>query len=141
VLFEEANYGGGVRQRQRVHDEVVDAHLRVPVRVGTSRDLWLATAQRGRPARVVAEAETAEETFEAVASGLGVALLSAGNAGIYRRADVVFLPVTGLPPSELAIAWRTAADRSAIRVFVDACAVCLCGGAAVTPPPTPVPTR
>ncbi|MBB4909626.1 DNA-binding transcriptional LysR family regulator [Actinophytocola algeriensis] len=104
-------------------------------RVVATEDRWVALAA-GHPL-----AGRAEVAFEAVASGLGVALLSAGNAGIYCRDDVVFLPVTGLPPSELAIAWRTADDRSAIRVFVDACAVCLCGGAAVTPPPTPVPTR
>ncbi len=126
--------------RDRVaFDELADEpFVALPALAGRLRDFWLATAQRTRPAHVVAEAETAEETFEAVASGLGVALLSAGNAAIYRRDDVVCLPVTGLPPSELAVAWRTGDDRAAIRVFVEACAVCLC---AVTPPPTPAPTR
>jgi DNA-binding transcriptional LysR family regulator len=103
----------------------------LPATAGVLREFWLATAQRTRPARVVAEAETAEETFEVVASGLGITLLSAGNAAIYQRDDVVCRPVTGLPPSELAVVWRTGDDRPAIRVFVDACASCLCD---VTPP-------
>jgi DNA-binding transcriptional LysR family regulator len=75
---------------------------------------------------VVAEAETAEETFEAVASGLGMSLPAAGNVEIYRRDDVVCRPVTGLSPSELAVVWRTRDSRDAIRVFVDACFQCLC---------------
>ena len=36
---------------------------------------WLAADERQGPPRIGAEAETAEESFEAVASGLGVALL------------------------------------------------------------------
>jgi DNA-binding transcriptional LysR family regulator len=126
------------RDRVAFEELADEPFVALPAAAGPLRDFWLATAQRTRPARVAAEAETAEETFEAVASGLGVTLLSAGNAGIYRRDDVVCLPVTGLPPSELAVAWRTGDDRAAIRVFVDACAVCLCG---VTPPPTPARAR
>jgi DNA-binding transcriptional LysR family regulator len=110
----------------------------LPTTAGLLRDFWLATAQRSRPAHVVAEAETAEETFEVVASGLGVALLSEGNATIYRRDDVVCRPVTGLPPSELAVVWRTDDDRPAIRVFVDACVTCLCD---IAPPPTAADRR
>jgi DNA-binding transcriptional LysR family regulator len=93
---------------------------------GPLRRFWLATEERDVAPQVVAEAETAEETFEAVASGLGVTLLAAGNAEIYRRDDVVYRPVTGLSPSELAVIWRTNDDRKAIQVFVDACFQCLC---------------
>jgi DNA-binding transcriptional LysR family regulator len=114
----------------------------LPADAGPLRDFWLACDQRTRPARVAAEAETAEEALEAVASGLGVTLLSEGNATIYRREDVVCRPVCGLPPSELAVVWRTGDDRPAIGVFVDACARCLCGEPpAVTPAPTPARAR
>lgn len=109
----------------------------VALPAGPARDFWLAADQRTSPARVAAEAETAEEAFEAVASGQGVVLLSAGNATIYRRDDVVCRPVSGLAPSELAVVWRTGDDRPAIRVFVESCASCLC----VTPPPTPARVR
>jgi DNA-binding transcriptional LysR family regulator len=101
--------------------------IALPPTAGALREFWLATDHRQGPPLIAAEAATAEETFEAVAAGLGVALLAAGNAEIYRRGDVTFRPVTGLPPSELAVAWRTTDRRPAIQVFVGACAACLCG--------------
>jgi DNA-binding transcriptional LysR family regulator len=100
--------------------------IALPRSAGPLRDFWLATDQRERPVRIATEAETADETFEAVASGLGVVLLSAGNAEIYRREDVVSRPVSGLSPSQLAVVWRTDDSRYATRVFVDACVQCLC---------------
>ena len=100
--------------------------IALPAAAGPARRFWLAEDERGGPPRVAAEAETAEEIFEAVAAGLGVALLSAGNADIYRRDDVVCRPVAGLSPSELAVVWRTDDDRPAVRVVVDACFRCLC---------------
>ncbi|MEV4753704.1 LysR substrate-binding domain-containing protein [Micromonospora sp. NPDC049559] len=112
--------------------------IALPAAAGALREHWLGTAHRRTPARVAATAETAEETFEEVASGLGVVLLSAGNADIYRRDDVVARPVSGLPPSELAVVWRTADTRAAVRVFVDAC--CRCGAAARTDGPAGGPS-
>ena len=35
-------------------------------------------------------------------------------------------PVVGLPPSELAVVWRAADRREAVRVFVESCVRCLC---------------
>jgi DNA-binding transcriptional LysR family regulator len=48
----------------------------------------------------------AEVTFELIAAGIGVALLSAGNARIYQRPGVRCVAVPDLPPSELAVARR-----------------------------------
>jgi|tagenome__1003787_1003787.scaffolds.fasta_scaffold20882560_2 DNA-binding transcriptional LysR family regulator len=78
--------------------------------------------------RAVPLSASADLRIEAVASGLGVTLLAAGNVEIYRRDDVVCRPVTGLSPSELAVVWRTRDSRDVIRVFVDACFQCLCKG-------------
>jgi DNA-binding transcriptional LysR family regulator len=103
-----------------------ESFIALPASAGPLREFWLATDQRSAPARVAAEAATADETFEAVASGLGVVLLSEGNVAIYQRPDVVCRPVSGLPPSELAVAWRTGDDRDAVRVFAEACVRCLC---------------
>ncbi|HEV7790284.1 MAG TPA: LysR family transcriptional regulator [Pseudonocardia sp.] len=103
-----------------------ESFIALPASAGPLREFWLATDQRSTPARVAAEAATADETFEAVASGLGVVLLSEGNVAIYQRADVVCRPVSGLPPSDLAVAWRTRDDRDAVRVFAAACVRCLC---------------
>lgn len=91
--------------------------IALPPSAGPLRQFWLAAEERHAPPRIAAEAETAEETFEAVASGLGVALLAAGNAEIYQRDDVVCRPVAGLPPSHLAVLWRTGDARKAIQVF------------------------
>ncbi|ROP35202.1 LysR family transcriptional regulator [Saccharothrix texasensis] len=103
-------------------DDLVDEpFIALPSAAGSRRDFWLAAEQRRTPPRVAAEADTAEETFEAVASGLGVVLLSAGNAEVYRRDDVVCLPVSGIPPSQLAVVWRTGDHRETVRVFVEAC--------------------
>ncbi|MBN6042049.1 LysR family transcriptional regulator [Amycolatopsis sp. 195334CR] len=98
--------------------------IALPATAGALRRFWLALDERETPPTVATEAETAEETFEAVASGLGVVLLSAGNAELYRRDDVVVRPVTGLTPAELAVVWRSDDDRPAIRAFVDAMVRC-----------------
>ena len=95
--------------------------IALPHSAGTLRDFWLANDQRTSPPELVAEVATADETFEAVASGLGVVLLSAGNAEIYKREGVVCRPVSGLSPSELAVVWRTDDHRHAVRSFIDAC--------------------
>jgi DNA-binding transcriptional LysR family regulator len=65
----------------------------LPETAGALRDHWLATAERVKPVRIGAEVATADETFEAVTNGLGVVLLSAGNAEIYRRAGIVTVAV------------------------------------------------
>jgi DNA-binding transcriptional LysR family regulator len=99
--------------------------IALPAAAGPLREFWLASGERQGPPRIGAEAETAEETFEAVASGLGVALLAAGNAEIYRRDDVVYRPVTGLSPSRLAVAWRAGDDRKAVQLFTGSFCRCL----------------
>ena len=50
---------------------------------------------------IAAEINDTEETYEAVASGIGVCLLAAGNAPIFARGDVTMLPVARpqRPPS------------------------------------------
>jgi DNA-binding transcriptional LysR family regulator len=105
----------------------------LPAAAGPLRRFWLAADERGVEPQVAAEAETAEETFEAVAAGVGVTLLAAGNAEIYRRDDLIFRPVTGLSSSELAIVWRIGDDRPAVRVFIDTSYQCLCTESAEHP--------
>jgi len=96
--------------------------IALPPGAGTLRRFWLAVDQRppDRPPHVVAEAASAEETFELIAAGIGVALLSAGNARIYQRPGVRSVPVTDLTPSELALARRRDDRRHAVRDLVAA---------------------
>ena len=103
--------------------EVLDEpFIALPPSAGALRDFWLAADQRSsdHPARVAADASSAEETFELIAAGVGVVLLSAGNARIYQRPGVRCVPVTGLSPSELAVARRRDDNRVPVRDFVAA---------------------
>ncbi|MFI6482437.1 LysR family transcriptional regulator [Nonomuraea sp. NPDC050663] len=93
-----------------------ESFIALPVSAGPLREFWL-----GGPGSIVgATASTADETFEAITSGLGVALVAEGNAQLYRRPGVAYRPVTGLAPAELAIAWRSGDSRPQIRAFLDA---------------------
>jgi DNA-binding transcriptional LysR family regulator len=113
------------RKRVRFTALAGEPFVALPASAGPLRDFWLANDHRTAPATVAVTAETADETFEAVASGHGVALLAAGNAELYQRDDVVCRPVTGLSPSRLAVVWRTTDTREAVRVFTEACCRCL----------------
>ncbi|MGY1697456.1 MULTISPECIES: LysR family transcriptional regulator [unclassified Geodermatophilus] len=96
--------------------------LALPESNGSLRDYWLAVdARHGHPVRIGAVVHGPEEAVEALGRGLGVALISAGNAEIYRRPEYVVRPVRGLPPGELAIAWRSGDPRPAVHDFVLAC--------------------
>lgn len=94
----------------------------LPREAGEARDFWLASALRdGRPARVAAEAISADEAMEAVAAGLGVVLVAAGNAELHRRQGLVTRPVTGVPPAQLAAVWYADDARPVVRDAVEAC--------------------
>jgi DNA-binding transcriptional LysR family regulator len=110
------------RRRTIPFEELLDElFLALPAAAGPLRDHWLATDERGgHPLRIGAEVSTPDETFEAVANGVGVVLLSEGNAAIYQPAGVISKPVTGLSPSQLAVAWRTHDRRAVVRDFVSA---------------------
>lgn len=95
--------------------------LALPESAGPLRDHFLGTSHRGgRPAKIGATVANADETFTAIEEGSGIVLLAAGNAAIYRRPGVHAVPVTGLPPSELAVAWRRGDDRTVVRDFLEA---------------------
>src|SRR5215472_4168293 len=94
----------------------------LPASAGPLRDFWLGTAHRaGIPPRIAAEVATADEAFELVGSGAAVTLLSEGNATIYSRPGITCIPVTGLEPAQLAVAWRHGDRRTAVHNFIHAC--------------------
>ncbi|GIH98394.1 LysR family transcriptional regulator [Planobispora takensis] len=94
--------------------------IALPVEAGPLRDFWLAREARDDDPVIGATTGTADETFEAITSGLGVALIAEGNASLYTRPGVVYRPVRGLAPAELAIAWRRDDRRPQVRAFLDA---------------------
>jgi DNA-binding transcriptional LysR family regulator len=111
------------RRAVQMNDMLEEPFVALPPEAGALRDHWLALEDRGgHPARIGAEASTADEAFEAVATGHGVALLAEGNVSVYARPGIVCRPVLGVQPSRLAIAWRQGDQRAAVREFVRAAA-------------------
>ncbi|TDD20951.1 LysR family transcriptional regulator [Nonomuraea diastatica] len=94
--------------------------IALPTVAGPLRDFWLALDARDDEPVVGVTANTPEEVFEAVTSGLGVVLVAEGNAELYSRPGLAYRPVTGLPPGELAIAWREGDRRPQVVAFIDA---------------------
>ncbi|WP_431932274.1 LysR family transcriptional regulator [Nonomuraea jabiensis] len=94
--------------------------IALPPEAGPLRDFWLARDARDDEPVVGFTANTPEEVFEAVTSGLGVVLVAEGNAALYSRPGMAYRPVSGLPPGQLAIAWREADVSPQVMAFVDA---------------------
>ena len=61
---------------------------------------------------------TEREAVETVAAGTGVVLLPMSVARLHQRKDVVQRPVTDLPPSTVALAWRIDRDDDRCQRFV-----------------------
>lgn len=102
---------------------VNEPFLALPRSAGGLREYWLATAHRsGRDPVIGAEISSTDETYEALVDGRGICLLARGNAPSVAREGVVIRPVRGLPPCELALAWRVDRPQPLVRDYV-ACAV------------------
>jgi DNA-binding transcriptional LysR family regulator len=94
----------------------------LPASAGPARDFWLAIGHRaGVPPRIAAEVASADEVFELVSTGTSITLLAEGNAAVYARPGIVCIPVTGLEPARLAIAWRRGDRRPFVTSFIQAC--------------------
>ncbi|PZG13952.1 LysR family transcriptional regulator [Nonomuraea aridisoli] len=94
--------------------------IALPPAAGPLRDFWLGLDARDDEPVIGVTANTPEEVFEAVTGGLGVVLVAEGNATLYSRPGMTYRPVTGLPPGELAIAWRESDGRPQVMAFIDA---------------------
>jgi DNA-binding transcriptional LysR family regulator len=95
------------RDQVSIRELLCEPFLALPASAGPMRDFWLAADQRdGHPARIAAEITNTDETYEAVASGIGICLLAAGNAPIFARGGLTMLPVSDLSPAELVLAWH-----------------------------------
>jgi DNA-binding transcriptional LysR family regulator len=105
------------RERVTFDDIRDEPFLALPQSAGPLREYWLAGAEH-----VVAEIHDTEETYEAVASGIGVCLLAAGNAPIFARGAVTMLEVTDLSPAELVLAWHERHCPPLLETFARLCA-------------------
>ena len=62
--------------------------------------------------------DTAEEMFENVAGGRGIAITGASASFVFARADIVFVPITDIPPILVSLAWRPDKETTATRAFI-----------------------
>ncbi|MFC8871210.1 LysR family transcriptional regulator [Streptomyces sp. NPDC057148] len=94
-----------------------------PPETGPWRAYWLATDERdGHPVRIGAVTEQPDDWLTAIANGYGIALAPESAARFYTRPGVVYRPVTGVGPSEVAVAWAPAADDDpVVQDFVRCC--------------------
>jgi len=111
-------------------DLVDEPFLALPPSAGPLRDYWLALNERGgRPPRIGAEIASTEETYEALAAGLGICLVAAGNAHLITLGGVITRPVHGVSPSRYALAWRREdGGRPLVRAYAEACRGVMSGG-------------
>ncbi|PRY48419.1 DNA-binding transcriptional LysR family regulator [Geodermatophilus tzadiensis] len=122
------------RAEVTVEDLVDEPFLAIPESAGPLRSFWLGEdARGGRPARVASVVHGPEEVVEALGRGLGVALISGGNAEIYRRPEFVVRPVRGLAPAHLAVVWREGDSRAPVQDFVLSCTAAAAAASAVGP--------
>ena len=96
-----------------------------PAETGWWRDWWLAIDEReGHPVRIGAVTQTGQpdDWLTAIASGYGVALAPESAARYYARPGVTYRPVTGLSPSQVAVAWPPTNDTNpVVQDFVRCC--------------------
>jgi DNA-binding transcriptional LysR family regulator len=103
-------------------DLLDEPFLALPESTGPLRDHWLALdARGGRPPRIGAEIASTEETYEALAAGLGVCLVAEGNVPLLTLGGVTARPVHGVAPSRYVLAWRRGDGRPLVRAYAEAC--------------------
>lgn len=101
--------------------ELLDqSFIAMPQQAGPLRDFWLAIPQRnGQPPKIAATAHNAEECIDLIATGAGVALVAESSAVSYVRPGLVTVPISDLPPAELALAWLATDTRNVVRRLVE----------------------
>ena len=83
------------------------------------RDLWAGADRRaGERYRIEVRARNKDEWLRALANGRGVSLCPASTARFYPRADLAFVPVDGLLPSRLVLAWDAGDEDPLVSNFV-----------------------
>lgn len=114
------------REEVRFADLLDEPFLALPQEAGVLRAHWLALDHRGgRASRVAAEVATTEETYEALASDLGVVLVATGNVPLLARPRVTTRPVLGLAPTRFALAWPKSGHHPLAPEYARACRAAL----------------
>ena len=94
-----------------------------PRETGAWSAYWVATEERnGHPIRFGAVTEHPDDWLSAIANGYGIAFPPESSARFYSRPGIVYRPLGGISPSQVAIAWTPTADKDpAVQDFVHCC--------------------
>ncbi len=94
-----------------------------PEETGWWRDYWLAIGERdGHPVRIGVITGQPDAFLTAIANGDGIALTPESAARYYARPGISYRPVTGVSPSQVAVAWPPANDANpVVQDFVRCC--------------------
>ncbi|GHE58683.1 LysR family transcriptional regulator [Streptomyces spiralis] len=114
-----------------VGDLAAEHLLQDPDAVPEWRDVALELRGDRRPE--VPPIHQVEEKLELVASGAGICVIPLSTAGFYTRPDVIALPVEGIGPNKVALAWVASRRSPLVRDFAEAAAQTL-GRPAERPP-------
>lgn len=93
------------------------------------------------PAAQGPEINDITQLLDAVALGSAVAYVPASTAGQHRRADLAFVPVSDLSPSQVVAAWPDTSCSHAVAAFVRAAADVAAGYTIRGPAPSSASTR
>jgi DNA-binding transcriptional LysR family regulator len=105
-------------------DELWDEpFMAAPEETGWWRDYWLAEDERqGHPVRIGAVTDKPDAWLTAIANGRGIALAPESASRYYSRPGITYLPVTGVSPSQVCVAWPPANDTNpVVQDFVRCC--------------------
>ncbi|MBA8926154.1 DNA-binding transcriptional LysR family regulator [Kutzneria viridogrisea] len=109
------------RESVRLSDLAGETFVALPASSGPFRDFWLALDQVPRAPRIGIEVANAEDYFEAIAAGHGIAMLAETTTRVHRRPGIAYRLVTDASPSELVVAWRRGSTDRALTEFASAC--------------------
>ncbi|MFI9051745.1 LysR family transcriptional regulator [Streptomyces sp. NPDC053427] len=84
-------------------------------------DYWMCAEYRRRldMPRLV-EVSSADDELQAVAAGRAISITPAAAARFYPRSGIVYVPVEGVSPSTVALAWSHSATNPAVAAFAKA---------------------
>ena len=107
------------RQTVSVEDLAGQPAARPPVAFPPA--LWEAlvpaNTPSGKPIPQTHDARSLHEIWALVARGLIIHPTVASTAQLLRRDDIVLVPITGLPPIQLGLIWRSACYSARIRAL------------------------
>lgn len=94
-----------------------------PAETGPWRDYWLATdARADHPPQVGAVTDQPDEWLNAIANGYGIALAPESASRYYARPGIIYRQVTGVTPTQVAVAWSPTDDNNpVIQDFIHCC--------------------